>query len=122
MLLLAIPVCRDLSKIRCFTEVLAKFSEQEKKSMITWLATVGKLEMAMRMRGLESGEKELESTLKTSLRSCANLHWRILNTIYHGENLFYLCLGRGHTDMTITTTINYLESLNLQSLDAESKF
>ena len=90
--------------------------------MITWLATVGKLEMAIRIRGLDLENEELDKEQMLSLRSCANLHWRMLNTIYHGENLFYLCLGHGYTDMTITTTIKYLQSLNLQSLEAENEF
>ena len=88
LLLLALPVCANhetYSKEESFRKTLGNFTDANKLRTISWLQTVGRLEIALNQRKIIKNEemKALDDNIVEKLRKSAQLHWRSLNDFGH---------------------------------------
>ena len=85
--MMALPICKDsfFSKEKSYAKVLSKFTQTEKKGIFSWLQTVGRMEIALKLRKINADDSEQDEALEEKetmkLRRCANLHWRLFNLL-----------------------------------------
>ena len=88
LLMLALPVCANsekYSKEESFRKTLGNFTDASKLRTISWLQTVGRLEIAVNQRRILKNEeiKAIDDNIVEKLRKCAQLHWWSLNDFGH---------------------------------------
>ena len=91
--------------------------------MITWLSTIGKLEMALKVQPFMQNPTVPDEDDLSEIRRTANCQWKLINSIFDDQDQKYISIGnkKGANMIQIFNRIN-LEAPLTETLPLAERF